>query len=79
MCLPRSYASGFFGALMATTTFSVTKLYPYCLDNLGFHGTFWLYGSVMVVDFFYGCYVVPENTGESLVKTEDKIVNQGDH
>ena len=69
----RSYASGLFGALTAITIFGVTKLYPYFLDTLGFHGTFWLYGAVMMVDFVYGCYIVPENRGESLVKTEDKL------
>ena len=40
----------------------------------GFHGTFWLYGLVMVVEVLYGAISLPENKGQSLVKTEDKMI-----
>ena len=54
--------------------FGATKLYPYFVDIFGFHGTFWLYGLVMVVEVVYGAISLPENKGQSLVKTEDKMI-----
>ena len=54
--------------------FGATKLYPYFIDIFGFHGTFWLYGLVMVVEVVYGAISLPENKGQSLVKTEDKMI-----
>ena len=50
-------------------------MYSTFLDNLGFHGTFWLYGLVMVGAVVYGGIVIQENKGECLVKvkTVDKI------
>ena len=53
--------------------FGVTKLYSYFIDSLGFYGTFWLYGLVMVVDVVYGAIILKENKGQSLVKTEDNM------
>ena len=50
-------------------------MYPTFLDKLGFHGTFWLYGSVMAAVVVYGGIVIQENKGECLVKvkTVDKM------
>ena len=55
--------------------FGATKLYPYFVDWMGFHGTFWMYGCVMVVEVIYGAISLPENKGQSLVKTEAKMTN----
>ena len=55
--------------------FGATKLYPHFLESLGFHGTFWMYGCVMVIEVIYGALTLPENKGLSLVKTEDKMIN----
>ena len=74
----RSYASGICGACTAINMFGATKLYPYFVDILGFHGTFWLYGLVMVVEVVYGAISLPENKGQSLVKTEEKMVSSKD-
>ena len=54
--------------------FGATKLYPYFVDWMGFHGTFWMYGGVMVIEVIYGLISLPENKGQSLVKTEDKMI-----
>ena len=70
----RSYASGICGACTAINMFGATKLYRYFIDIFGFHGTFWLYGLVMVVEVLYGAISLPENKGQSLVKTEDKMI-----
>merc|ERR1711892_641102 len=70
----RSYASGICGMFTAINMFGATKLYPVFVDNLGFHGAFWLYGGVMVLEVIYGSLSIPENRGQSLVKTEDKMV-----
>merc|ERR1712198_54246 len=67
----RSYASGVCGAFTAVNLFAATKLYPFFVDNLGLHGTFWLYAGVMVVDIIYGAFTIPENKGKSLVETEE--------
>merc|ERR1712059_168085 len=74
----RSYASGLCGAFSAMNMFGATKLYPYFVDGLGFHGTFWMYGLVMVVEVIYGAFSIPENKGQSLVKTEDKMGGRGE-
>ena len=59
---------------------SYTKVnLPYFVDILGFHGTFWLYGLVMVVEVVYGAISLPENKGQSLVKTEEKMVSSKDN
>jgi len=71
----RSYASGICGACTAINMFGATKLYPHFLESLGFHGTFWMYGCVMVIEVIYGALTLPENKGLSLVKTEDKMIN----
>ena len=49
-------------------------MYPFFMDTLGFHGTFWMYGAVMFLEVVYGAFSIPENKGESLVATEDKMV-----
>merc|ERR1719483_598934 len=73
----RSYASGICGASTAINMFGATKLYPYFVDGLGFYGTFWMYGGVMLIDVLYGALSIPENKGQSLVKTEDKMNKSG--
>jgi hypothetical protein len=55
--------------------FGATKLFPRLVDSLGFQGTFWMYGGVMAIEVLYGAVSIPENKGESLVKTEDKMLN----
>ena len=55
--------------------FGATKLYPYFVDGLGFYGTFWMYGCVMCIELIYAAVSIPENKGQSLVKTEDKMIN----
>ena len=69
----RAYASGICGACTAINMFGATKLYPLLVDSLGFYGTFWMYGLVMLVEVVYGAISIPENKGQSLVKTEDKM------
>ena len=54
--------------------FGATKLFPWLVDTLGFQGTFWMYGGVMAIEVLYGAVSIPENKGESLVKTEDKML-----
>ena len=45
-----SDASGICGAFTAVNMFGSTKLYPWFVQMLGFHGTFWMYGGVMLVE-----------------------------
>jgi len=72
----RSYASGICGAATAINTFGATKLFPSFQSLLGFHGTFWFFGAVMFFSMVFGAISIPENRGQSLVKTEDKFQNR---
>merc|ERR1719323_8514 len=72
----RSYASGICGAFTAVNMFGATKLFPWFVHILGFHGTFWMYGLVMLVEVVYAAVSIPENKGESLVATEEKMAGR---
>ena len=76
-CHYRSYASGICGAFTAVNMFGATKLYPWFVHVLGFHGTFWLYSLVMLLEVVYAAISIPENRGESLVATEEKMARRG--
>merc|ERR1712080_40125 len=69
----RAYASGICGAFSAVNMFGATKLFPWFVETLGFHGTFWMYGGVMFLEVVYAAISIPENKGQSLVRTEDKM------
>ena len=74
--------------------FGATKLYPWFVHTLGFHGTFWMYSIVMLIEVctssdqivnyikrdylqvVYAAISIPENKGESLVRTEEKMAGQ---
>ena len=58
----------------AINMFGATKMFPFFLDSMGFHGTFWMYGGVLVFEVTYAAFILPENKGQSLVKTEDKMI-----
>ena len=76
-CHCRSYASGICGAFTAVNMFGATKLYPWFVHVLGFHGTFWMYSLVMLLEVVYAAISIPENRGESLVATEEKMARRG--
>ena len=71
----RSYSSGIVGSIAAVSKFSSTKLFPVFLDKIGFSGTFIVYAGIMLALIIYGTFSIPENKGESLAKTEDKMVS----
>ena len=62
----------------AVNMFGATKTFPFFLEAMGFHGTFWMYGSVLVFEVIYAAFILPENKGQSLVKTEDKMIGGKD-
>ena len=76
-CRCRSYASGICGAFTAVNMFGATKLYPWFVHVFGFHGTFWMYSLVMLLEVVYAAISIPENRGESLVATEEKMARRG--
>ena len=45
---------------------------------MGFAATFWMYAGVMLVLTIYGAISIPENKGQSLIKTEDKMMGVAD-
>ena len=71
----RSYASGISGVFSSINIFGSTKLFPHFVDIFGFSGTFWMFSCVMSIEVIYAALSIPENRGESLVRTEDKMIN----
>ena len=64
---------GLCGVLSALSRLIISKLFPHFLTSLGFHGTCWLFSCCAAVVAAYSFAVVPENKGECLTKTEDKL------
>ncbi|KAG7201532.1 hypothetical protein KM043_004283 [Ampulex compressa] len=54
-------------------TFVVTKTYEDIITGIGAHGTFWLFGSIVVVGFFFVLFCVPETRGRSLEEIEKRF------
>ena len=54
---------------------TVSKLFPTLLDCLGFYGLFYLFSSIAGLLLIYGHFIIPENKGQSLVVTEDKLLS----
>ena len=71
----RSYSAGICVAFSGRNNFATNKLFPNFLDTFGFHGTFWIYSGVMVIQIIYTFFSLVENKGESLTKSEDKMIS----
>ena len=71
----RGLGCGLCGVLSALSRLIISKLFPLFLGRLGFHGTCWLFSGCAAVVAVYSFLVVPENKGECLTKTEDKLNN----
>ena len=65
----------YFGVFSSMNMFGSTKLFPPFLDSFGFSGTFWMFSCVMSIEVIYAALSIPENRGEGLVRTEDKMIN----
>jgi SP family arabinose:H+ symporter-like MFS transporter len=59
-------------ALWAACTV-LTFTFPILNRDLGAHGTFWLYGAICVVGFFYIYFKLPETKGKSLEDIERQL------
>lgn len=57
-------------------TFLVTKTFQNILDNIGPHGTFWLFGSICFVGLFFVIVFVPETRGKSLEQIENNLTGR---
>jgi hypothetical protein len=69
----RSVACGLVGVVTSLSRFATTKLFPQLVGILNMDGVFMFYAAVTGVFVVYAYLVVPENQGQSLVKTEDKF------
>ena len=70
------------GAAMAISVFALwvgctalTFTFPMLRDQLGAHGTFWLYGVICVFGFVYILWILPETKGKSLEDIERELVD----
>lgn len=57
-------------------TFTVTKTFQNIIDGIGPYGTFWLFGSICFVGFFFVVFFVPETRGKSLEQIENKLTGR---
>lgn len=56
-----------------TACFVLTYTFPILNNQLGSYGTFWLYGIVCVLGYFYLKIYLPETKGKSLEEIENKL------
>lgn len=56
-----------------TCTFVVTKTYEDIVSVLGPYGTFWMFGTIVVVGFVFVIVCVPETRGRSLEEIEKRF------
>lgn len=56
-----------------TCTFVVTKTYEDIVSILGAHGTFWLFGTIVLIGFVFVITCVPETRGRSLEEIEKRF------
>jgi SP family sugar porter-like MFS transporter len=57
-----------------TACAALTFSFPYLNRQLGPHGTFWLYGSICVVGFWFIMTRLPETKGKSLEELERELL-----
>lgn len=70
----RAIGCGLLGVVTALARFGIAKIFPLFLSVLGFEGVFWLFAVILMIIFIYCWIIVPENKGQSLTKTEDKMM-----
>ncbi|XP_043265491.1 facilitated trehalose transporter Tret1-like isoform X1 [Colletes gigas] len=56
-----------------TCTFVVTKTYQDIVSVFGTHGTFWMFGVIVLVGFVFVIFCVPETRGRSLEEIEKRF------
>lgn len=69
----RAIGCGFCGIVIAATRFCILKAFPVLIDLCYFHTVVWGFAGVIFVLLVFVYFVVPENKGQSLVQTEDKM------
>ncbi|XP_059083510.1 facilitated trehalose transporter Tret1-like [Tigriopus californicus] len=69
----RAIGCGFCGIVIAFTRFCILKTFPVLIDVCYFHTVIWGFAGVIFVLQVFVYFVVPENKGQSLVQTEDKM------
>lgn len=55
-------------------TFIVTKTFEDVIAMIGAHGTFWLFGAIVVMGFVFVIVSVPETRGRSLEEIEKRFM-----
>ncbi|XP_054005679.1 facilitated trehalose transporter Tret1-like isoform X1 [Hylaeus anthracinus] len=56
-----------------TCTFVVTKTYEDIVSVFGTHGTFWFFGTIVMIGFVFVIFCVPETRGRSLEEIEKRF------
>lgn len=59
--------------IISLLTFTVLKSFPFLVDNLGIHGTYVLYGSVILYTLTVNWFLLPETKGKTLLEIEVEL------
>ena len=70
----RAVGCGFCGIVIAVTRFIILKAFPLLVAVLHFHVVMYMFALIIMILFACTLVIVPENKGQSLVQTEDKMV-----
>lgn len=70
----RSVGCGLCGVITAFARFVMSKLFAQLIEYITFAGAFTFFGAMFVIIGIYCFFVVPENKGQCLVLTEEKLV-----
>ena len=69
----RSAGCGLSGIAVALTRFSLLKAFPPLVEQVPFHSLMWAFAMFTLLALAASYFMLPENSGESLSKTEEKF------
>lgn len=58
---------------VSVLTFVVLQTFPFLIDNFGIHGTYGLYGSVILYSLVVNWFLLPETKGKTLLEIEFEL------
>ena len=70
--LPPEYKvlSAVITSITTLAVFIITKMYPFMLQLVGPHGTYWLFGAIAMASNFFLHFLVPETKGKSFLEMQ---------
>ena len=72
----RSLAIGLTYSAALCCSMANILIYPYLIQSLQFHGTFYFYAATSFLTMMWGTFHIPDNRGLSLAKVEEKFASK---